>query len=311
MQRRRRIVAGALLGVVALVGAVLALTTGSEPDGLGVAEAETTVPREAGGDGARGGGRGGGADERRGGRAGAGNGARSGGAAAAPISIGPIPPARPGTAEVVQSGPASKKMVALTFDDGFCADCVTQLIRGLEKTGAHATLFPNGTYGGSWEPHARAVRRLVEAGQVSVGSHTFSHVNAPAVGAAAFGADLDRNEQWIQRTFGMTGRPYLRPPYGAFDDGTLAAAGERGYTKVVMWNGTVADSNLRTRGYILNAIRHWARPGSIILLHANYPPTVEALPEIVRILRRKGLRTATLQELIGGSPYAPAGDAAG
>lgn len=282
-RRRRRLAGGALLGVVALVAAVLALTTGSEPDGLGIAEAETTVPREAAG--------------------------RK--TSAAPIRIGPIPPASPGTAEVIQSGPASKKLVALTFDDGFCADCVTKLIRGLEQTGAHATLFPNGTYGGSWEPHARAIRRLVENGQVTVGSHTFSHVNSPAVGAAAFGADLDRNEQWIQRTFGLTGRPYLRPPYGAFDDGTLAAAGERGYTKVVMWSGTVADSNLRTKGYILNAIRHWARPGAIILLHANYPPTVEALPEMLRILRRKGLRTATLQELIGGSPYAPSGDAAG
>ncbi len=179
-------------------------------------------------------------------------------------------------------------------------------MRGLEKSGAHATFFPNGSYDAEWRPHVKAIRRLVENGQLTVGSHTFSHVNAPAVGAAAFGSDLDRNEQWIEQTFGLTGRPYLRPPYGAYDAGTLAAAGERGYTSVVMWNGTVADSNLRSKAYILNAIRHWARPGAIILLHANYPPTAEALPEILEILRRKRLRTATIAELLGGSPYGPA-----
>nr|WP_246345461.1 polysaccharide deacetylase family protein [Conexibacter arvalis] len=288
-RRRRHLAGGALLGVVALIAGLALFASGSDPTGDAVAEAEATVARDApAADGGRAAGR---ARER----------------AVPKVAIDAIPPLRAGTAEVVQRGPAAGRKVALTFDDGFCADCVTTLIRQLERTGAHATLFPNGTYGSSWAPHARAIRRLVAAGQVIVGSHTFSHVDSPAVGAAAFGADLDRNERWIQQTFGLTGRPYLRPPYGAYDAGTLAAAGERGYTKVVMWSGTVADSNLRSRAYILNAIEHWARPGAIILLHANYPPTAEALPEIVRILRRKRLRTATLQELIGGSPYRPAG----
>lgn len=219
------------------------------------------------------------------------------------IPVDRIPPAVPGPAEVVQHGPARGRMVALTFDDGFCPPCVTTLIRNLRRTGAHATLFPNGTYDASWRPHARAIRAMVARGQLIVGSHTFSHVNSPAVGQAAFAEDLRRNEEWIQRTFGLTGRPYLRPPYGAFDDGTLAAAGEQGYTKVVMWNGTVADSTDPSAAYILNAIRHWARPGAIILLHANYATTPEVLPRMLEILRRKRLRTATLQELIGGSPY--------
>jgi peptidoglycan/xylan/chitin deacetylase (PgdA/CDA1 family) len=292
VRRRRRIAGGGLLTVVALIVAVVLLTSGGDPNGSQVAEAEMTVARDAAGRAAR---------ERR---------AERRRAAAEPrtlIEIDTIPPARPGTAEVHQGGPTAGRMVALTYDDGYCGACIATLIRQLEKTGAHATFFPNGSYDGEWRPHAAAIRRLVARGQLTVGSHTFSHVNAPAVGAVAFGADLDRNEQWIQATFGLTGRPYLRPPYGAFDDGTLAAAGERGYTSVVMWNGTVADSNLRSKAYLLGAIRHWARPGAIILLHANYPPTAEALPEMLEILRRKRLRTATLAELLGGSPYVAAG----
>lgn len=280
--RRRRTALAAVAAVVAAIGLVVALSSGGSGDtSVGpVAAIETAAT---------------GTGRRRE--------ARTAVEPPALIPIDRIPPPVPGPAEVIQQGPAKGRMVALTYDDGFCAECVDLLIRNLERTGAHATLFPNGSYEGPWRPHARRIRRLVARGQVIVGSHTYSHVNSPAVGAAAFGEDLRRNEEWIQQTFGLTGRPYLRPPYGAFDGGTLAAAGEQGYTKVVMWNGTVADSTDPSAAYILNAIRHWARPGSIILLHANYRRTPEVLPQMLQILRRKRLRTATLEELIGGSPY--------
>lgn len=294
MRRRRQAAGGTLLAVVAVLVAVVLVATRGSGDGA-VAAAETTAAQA---DGRA-------AESARGQRGRQPTGDRASADAAPLITIGPIPPARPGTAVVSQSGPTERRQVALTFDDGYCGDCIAKLVRGLERSGAHATFFPNGSYDAEWRPHAKAIRRLVEQGQLTVGSHTFSHVNAPAVGAAAFGSDLDRNEQWIEQTFGLTGRPYLRPPYGAYDADTLAAAGERGYTSVVMWNGTVADSNLRSKAYILNAIRHWARPGAIILLHANYPLTAEALPEILAILRRKRLRTATIAELLGGSPYQP------
>ncbi|MDO8210996.1 polysaccharide deacetylase family protein [Conexibacter sp. CPCC 206217] len=294
VRRRRQLAGGALLAVAALIVAValVAVRGGAQPAAADATVAKAAEDRAAAT--AR-------AERRRAGaRAGAGS-----DAATPRIDIDAIPPARPGTAVVSQSGPTDERQIALTFDDGYCGDCISKLVRGLEKSGAHATFFPNGSYDAEWRPHVEAIRRLVARGQLIVGSHTFSHVNAPAVGAAAFGSDLDRNEQWIEQTFGLTGRPYLRPPYGAYDTGTLAAAGERGYTSVVMWNGTVADSNLRSKAYILNAIRYWARPGAIILLHANYPPTAEALPEILAILRRKRLRTATIAELLGGSPYQP------
>lgn len=76
-------------------------------------------------------------------------------------------------------------------------------------------------------------------------------------------------------------------------------AGQLGYTKVIMWSGTVADSNVRTVGYILGAIRHWARPGAIILMHGNYPATSLALPQILTLLRERGLRPVTLSEMLG------------
>jgi peptidoglycan/xylan/chitin deacetylase (PgdA/CDA1 family) len=219
-------------------------------------------------------------------------------ASAAPAHLPPIKPAAPGVARVVSHGP-SRPEIALTIDDGFCAQCVARIIHTLAATGAHATIFPNGVYGRSWEPQAAAIRRLVAAGQLTVGNHTFLHHDAQLESADAFGTDLGNDERWIEKTFGVTARPFFRPPYGAYNSSTLQVAGSQGYTKVLIWSGTVADSSPRTVGYILGAIRHWARPGAIILMHGNYPATSIALPQILEILRARGLRAVTLAEMLG------------
>ncbi len=282
-QRRRRAALGALVAVAVLAGVVIAAAAGG---------GRSTPPVRARVVGAS-------VD----GRQGRGGGAAHVAAPAIRVHLGAIPASRPGPAHVFTHGPTSGRRVALTFDDGFCASCVARIVAVLLRTGAHATFFPNGRYAASWDPQAAKIRTLVERGQLIVGNHTFHHVDAPAVGAAAFSADLQENEQWLERTFGLTGRPFLRPPYGAYDSGTLSAAGADGYTHVIMWSGTVADSNLRTIPYILHAIRHWARPGAIILMHGNYRPTAQALPQILALLRRMRLRPVTIAELLGGSPY--------
>jgi peptidoglycan/xylan/chitin deacetylase (PgdA/CDA1 family) len=210
----------------------------------------------------------------------------------------PIPPARPGIAHVIFRGPPRGE-VALTIDDGFCPACAARIIHTLASTGAHATIFPNGRYSTSWDPLAPEIKRLVAAGQLTVGNHTFLHDDPLGESSDAFRTDLARNERWIERTFGITARPFFRPPYGAYNSETVAVAGELGYTKVIMWSGTVADSSPRTEGYIRGAIRYWAHPGSIILMHANYPATSLVLPQLLAILHQRGLRPVTLQELLG------------
>lgn len=209
-----------------------------------------------------------------------------------------ITPPQPGHARAIFQGPARPE-VALTVDDGFCASCAARIISTLARTGAHATIFPNGRYSQSWDPLAPAIRHLVASGQLTVGNHTFNHNDPVAESSGAFRTDLSENETWIERTFGVSARPFFRPPYGAYNSDTLAVAGELGYTKVILWSGTVADSSPRSIGYILGAIRYWARPGAIILMHANYPATSVALPQILEILHQRGLRPVTIEQLLG------------
>jgi peptidoglycan/xylan/chitin deacetylase (PgdA/CDA1 family) len=270
--RRRR--AGAALLVVA--AAVLALALALR--GSGGSGGSASVPVRV---------------DRAGGRATT----RSGsGAASGPGAT--IAPPHPGRARLVSRGPRRRE-VALTFDDGTCAVCVARIVSVLRRTGAHATFCPNGVYTTTWEPQAAAIRRLLRVGQLTICNHTYSHLDARTQSPDELAAELNRNERWIERTFGVTSRPYFRPPYGAFNSSTVEVAGRLGYRDVVLWSGTLADSSPHDTTYVIQAAGYWSHPGTIMLMHGNYPATARALPQIVRKVQSKGYRLVTLDELLG------------
>jgi peptidoglycan/xylan/chitin deacetylase (PgdA/CDA1 family) len=200
---------------------------------------------------------------------------------------------------LIFGGPKLKE-IALTFDDDFCRVCVDSLLHVLARTHAHATFCPNGISASGWSPaDLRLVRRLAKLGQVAFCNHTWSHRNIRGLSDSQLTDELLRNERWIERTFGVPSYPYFRPPYGAYSQRTLDVAARLGWTRIVLWNGTLADSSPHTIPYLVHAIRYWAHPGAIILSHGNFPYTGRALPQILAILRARHLRTVTLPELLG------------
>ncbi len=80
----------------------------------------------------------------------------------------PIPQPRPGAVSTIFKAPKQTQQIALTVDDGFCADCVSGYVKFAQQTGIPLTFCPNGTYSAMWEPHADALRPLIEANQVQL-----------------------------------------------------------------------------------------------------------------------------------------------
>jgi peptidoglycan/xylan/chitin deacetylase (PgdA/CDA1 family) len=169
------------------------------------------------------------------------------------------------------------------------------------STGIAITFSPNGLYHAVWEPHARVLRPLIEAGQVQIGNHTYDHTDLTRVSDAVFREEVERNEEWIERTFATTTRPYLRPPYGARDERTDGLSGELGYTKVLMWNASFGDSRLLTPQVLLAQAQKYLRPGAIVLGHANHPTVTHLYEQILEILRERDLTPVTLDTMFGTS----------
>jgi peptidoglycan/xylan/chitin deacetylase (PgdA/CDA1 family) len=204
-----------------------------------------------------------------------------------------------GPAQLISALPESARLadyVALTIDDGFNAETVAAYVQFATLTGTHLTFNPNGMYGRIWAPHADALRPLIEAGQVQIGNHTFSHKDAKRLSDSALEEELQRNEDWVAETFGTTTRPWFRPPFGFRDERTDAVAAELGWTNVLLWNGSFGDSAVLTKRVLMEQAEKWLHPGTIMLGHANHPTVTHLFPQIVELLQERGLTPKTLTE---------------
>jgi peptidoglycan/xylan/chitin deacetylase (PgdA/CDA1 family) len=222
----------------------------------------------------------------------------------APTTLPPIPPPAPGPSQVIWQGPptaVAARQVAITIDDGFCAECARAYAAFAQATGIHLTFNPNGCYADIWTPLAKTLKPLIEAGQVQIGNHTFNHWTLTHLTDARITAQLEQNEEWIERTYGITTRPWWRPPYGAHDERTDELAASLGYTNVLMWNGSYGDSTLLRPRVLLALARKYLHPGVVMLGHANHPTVTHLFPQIAEIIASRGLHPVTLDEMFGTS----------
>ncbi|MGI9023322.1 MAG: polysaccharide deacetylase family protein [Acidimicrobiales bacterium] len=216
-------------------------------------------------------------------------------------SLPAVPAARPGKPVVVTSAPGPTQMMALTVDDGYCAECVTGYVDFAERTGVHLTFLPNGAYRQFWDPHAARLRPLIAAGQVQVANHTWTHPDVTKLGDAALRGELERNEGWIEDTFGITGRPYFRPPYGKHNTRTDEVAARLGYTSILLWNGTLGDATLETPEELLGLADQWMKAGTIMLGHANHPTVLGLFGQLQQIIADRKLQPVTIDAMFGTS----------
>ncbi len=204
-----------------------------------------------------------------------------------------------GKPQILHSGPIADRRIVLTVDDGFCEDCVAGYVTFVRTTGIHLTFCPNGIYAKSWLPHAPVLRPLIESGQIQLMNHTYDHKDLTVMTPAQVGADLERNEAWINKTFATSTRPYYRPPFGRHTPRVSEAAAAVGYTVTTLWNGSYSDSTVITPDFLMSQARKYLQPGTILIGHANHPAVLGLFGQIVDLIKQRNLHPVTMDEMFG------------
>lgn len=137
----------------------------------------------------------------------------------------------------------------------------------------------------------------MQSGQIQLANHTKTHVNLTAVSDERIRHELLECERFIKRVYGVDPKPYFRPPYGYYNDRVLRVAAEIGYTKPTMWLGTLADSGSTSSFRVWTHAKAWLVGGRIVIDHANSDNTVQDFGKIVKLLKAKGLKTVTLDDV--------------
>jgi peptidoglycan/xylan/chitin deacetylase (PgdA/CDA1 family) len=210
---------------------------------------------------------------------------------------------------VVWNGPTTYHEVAITFDDGpsvnSAADWTSSILTTLEQTHTPATFFVLGA-----NAHARPNIIAREAADgFTVAMHTWDHPDMTKLTPSARARELSATANAIHAALGPHYcLPYWRPPYGAYDASVVAQAQAMGLTTVT-WSVDPQDWSGPGVSVIVQRVLSRVQPGSIILLHDGVYggyysrwQTVQALPQIIRGLRARGLRPVTLAYLLAGTP---------
>lgn len=218
-------------------------------------------------------------------------------ASASATSSNPVPAAR--AWDGPQTGlPGEGKYIAWTVDDGADPEVVRAYAEFAHRTGTRLTFFINGQYP-AFKQHRDLLLPLVKSGQLQIANHTYSHAALTSLTDEQIVQELTRNDEEIRRLFGVSSKPYFRPPYGYYDARVLAAAASCGFTRPVLWYGSLADSSNISSAEVYAYAEKYALAQHIVIGHLNYRGVVSELDRIRALLDRRGLKTVTIRDYYG------------
>jgi peptidoglycan-N-acetylglucosamine deacetylase len=201
-------------------------------------------------------------------------------------------------------GPAGKKRIALTFDDGPTPPVTDQILDILSAYHVTATFFVNGKL---VDRFPECLRRIQQAHH-SIGNHTYTHLFLYLKSRRRIAREIDRTQDAIERVTGA--RPELfRCPYGVRWFGLFSVLRHRGM-HAIQWSDTGFDwVKKNTPADIARKALENIRDGSVILLHdgcgahepeeVNHAGTVAALPAIIEGALEKGFKFVPVSEFLG------------
>lgn len=218
-------------------------------------------------------------------------------ASATATSSNPVPEARAWTGP--QTGlPGEGKYIAWTVDDGADPEVVRAYAEFSRRTGTRLTFFINCQYP-AFKQHRDLLLPLVKSGQLQIANHTYSHAALTSLTDEQIVQELTRNDEEIVRLFGVSSKPYFRPPYGYYDERVLAAAASCGFTRPVLWYGSLADSSNISSAEVYAYAEKYALAQHIVIGHLNYRGVVSELDHIRALLDQRGLTTVTIRDYYG------------
>ena len=219
----------------------------------------------------------------------------------------------PGPYRVARYG-ASKKQIAITFDDGPDPEWTPRMLDILKREHAPATFFLIGIQA---DKFAGITSRIYEEGH-EIGNHTFTHPDISSIGTRYMQLELNLTDRLYASRLGIH-TILFRPPYSVDAEPDtedqvrpLELTQNMGYITI----GNKVDPNdwrdepKRTAQDIAADVLAELPPcasndprcGNIILLHdggGNREKSVQALPLIIEGARARGFEFVPVSELLG------------
>lgn len=181
----------------------------------------------------------------------------------------------------------SKKMVALTFDDGPNHN-TSNIIDVLNKYNAKATFF---VLGNRIKGREDILLKMDKSG-MEIGNHTYSHLLLTKYDDDKIRREIMDTNDLISGVIGKNVRLF-RPSYGSVNNRIKRISN----MPIIIWDIDTLDWKSHNSKKITSRVVNKVRDGDIILMHDIYSATYNAVLNIIPILRDMGYEFVTVDEL--------------
>lgn len=181
----------------------------------------------------------------------------------------------------------SKKMIALTFDDGPNYN-TSKIIDVLNKYDIKATFFVLGSRAIN---NKDILKKMVDSG-MEIGNHTYNHLLLTKYDENKIRSEIEDTSEVIYNA--TKKRPkLLRPSYGSVNNKIKKVAN----MPIIIWDIDTLDWKYHNSKRITSRVVNKVRDGDIILMHDIYSASLNALSNIIPILQDNGYEFVTIDEL--------------
>lgn len=182
----------------------------------------------------------------------------------------------------------SKKVIALTFDDGPSNKPTKKILKALKKNNGHATFF---VLGERVQYYPSIIQQTIEEGH-EIGNHSWDHPLLTKMKKKKALKEFQDTDDLIKE---ITGREstLIRPPYGAIQNELKKELDK----EIVLWTIDPEDWKQPTKKKIVEKVMKEAKDESIILLHDIYDKSADAAVEIIEKLTKEGYQLVTISQL--------------
>lgn len=199
-------------------------------------------------------------------------------------------------------GDTSKKIIYLTFDEGYENGYTASILDTLKKNNVQAAFFVTKPYvTGSFNGAADMdlLKRMSSEGHI-IGNHSVSHKSmATFTDEAAFNAEITGVEDAVNSIPGCKMSKYFRPPEGTFSELSLYYTQKLGY-KSIFFSLAYQDYNVDNQPdpEVAKAkLLKNSNDGMICLLHAVSKTNTTILDSLIKDWKKSGYEFKTLDDI--------------
>ncbi|MDF2606640.1 MAG: putative polysaccharide deacetylaseputative [Bacillales bacterium] len=191
----------------------------------------------------------------------------------------------------IYKGNPNKPMVAFAVNVAWGNEYLPHMLKKFRKNNIKVTFFLEGR----WANNNKQLVKELDRNGHELGNHSYTHADFQRISREKTATEIEQTNRVIKD---ITGKDAIlfAPPSGSFNNETVKIASSKGM-ETILWSVDTIDWRRPHPSKIVNRISSKVHPGAIILMHPT-SSTVDALDDMIQVIKRKNLQISSVSDLI-------------